>query len=104
MDSINLLVQKAIVTDIYKAVSNIGATYLREFFELRPNSRRMDLIVPRVDSTTYGLKSLRFHGAKLWSNLPIEAKSADNIDDFKTALVNFKGIECKCAMCKFTQI
>ncbi len=63
----------------------------------------MDLIVPREDSVTYGLKSLRFHGTKLWSNLPFEAKSAANIDYFKTALVNFKGIECKCAMCKLTQ-
>ncbi len=64
----------------------------------------MDFIVSHVDSATHVLKSLRFHGAKLWSNLPIEAKSADNIDDFKTALVNFKGIECKCAKWKFTQI
>ncbi len=103
MDPIYLLVQKAIVTDIYKAINDIGATYLQEFFKLSSNNRRRDLIVPRVDSTTYGLHSLRFHGAKLWSNLSAKTKNAENIDDFKTALVDFKGVICKCAMCKFTQ-
>ncbi len=104
MDPIYLLIQKAIVTDIYKAINNIGATYLQEFFVLSRNKRRRDLIVPRVDSTTYGLHSLRFHGAKLWSNLSSKAKNAKSVEDFKAALVDFKGVKCKCAMCKFTQV
>ncbi len=32
-----------------------GASYLQEFFNLSPSStRRKDLLVPRVDSVTYG--------------------------------------------------
>ncbi len=101
MDSIELLIQKAILIDIYKALNNIGATYLKEFFTLSKNSaRRNDLVVPRVDSSTYGIHSLRYHGAKLWAALPRRAKRATSLDDFKAALVNFKGIKCKCAMCR----
>ncbi len=103
MDPINLLIQKVILIDIYKALHNIGAKYLQELFSFNKNNTRrkgLDLVVPRVDSSTYGLHSIRYHGAKLWASLPIEAKIAPSIEDFKASLVNFKGITCKCAMCK----
>ena len=64
----------------------------------------MDLFVPRVNQTAYGLHSLQYHGTQLWSNLPInmiKAKEAEDLDTFKSALTDFKGIKCKCNVCKF---
>ncbi len=103
MDSLDLLIQKVIVTDIYKAINNIGAVYLRDLFHINNNSTRRkgrDLVLPRVDSVTYGIHSLRYHGPKLWAALPREAKSAPDLDAFKAALGSFKGFKCKCAMCR----
>ncbi len=103
MDSLDLLIQKVILTDIYKATNNIGATYLQDLFHVNNNSTRRkgrDLVLPRVDSVTYGIHSLRYHGPKLWAALPREAKTAPDLDAFKAALVSFKGFKCKCAMCK----
>ena len=104
LDSIDLLIQKVILVDIYKAVNNIGATYLQDLFQFSQNSTRRkdrDLVLPRVDSVTYGIHSLRYHGPKLWAAMPREAKTAPDLDAFKAALVSFKGFKCKCAMCKY---
>ncbi len=104
MDSLDLYIHKFMLVEIYIAVNSIGATYLSGLFTLnKTNTRRrgLDLFLPHVDSGTYGIHSLRYHGAKLWAKLPRGAKTAPNVDAFKSALVNFKGITCKCAMCKY---
>ena len=89
MCSIELLVQKTIVVEIFKSLHGIGATYLSDLFSFgkictRSNSK--DLVVPRVDSTLYGLHSIRFHGTKLWAALPEKAKSATDLASFKGSL------------------
>ncbi len=103
MCSIDLLVQKTIVVEIYKSLHGIGATYLSDLFSFgkictRSNSK--NLVVPRVDSTLYGLHSIRYHGTKLWAALPENAKSATDLASFKGSLETFKGITCKCSYCK----
>ncbi len=106
MQSVELLMQKTILVEIYKCLHNIGAAYLANLFTFGQNSTRSnntDLFVPRVNKTTYGLHSLRYHGALLWANLPKDAKNADSLDSFKSALKGFKGIKCKCYLCKASQ-
>ncbi len=103
MQSIELLIQKTILIEIFKALHNIGAAYLANLFKFSNNSTRsnqMDLAVPRVNQTTYGLHSLHYHGTQLWESLPREAKSTSDLEEFKKCLVFFKGVPCKCKMCK----
>ena len=98
MQSIDLLIQKTILVEIFKSLHGIGAQYLANLFKFGKNNTRYsngDLTVPRVNSTTYGLHSLRFHGTKLWAHLSPAAKSTDDLDTFKAALSTYKGIKCK---------
>ncbi len=104
MQSIKRFIQKTILIEIYKCLNNIGAAYLAKLFTLGKNNARsnsVDLFVPQVNQTTYGLHSLRYHGTQLWANLPQIAKQAEDLDSFKSALKDFNGIKCKCNMCKF---
>ena len=106
MQSVELFIQKTILVEIYKCLHNIGAAYLANRFTFGKNSTQSnnrDLFVPRVNQTTYGLHSLRYHGALLWENLPNNAKTADSLEYFKSALKDFKGIKCKCYICKSSQ-
>ncbi len=103
MCTIDLLVQKTMLVEIFKCVHGIGAEYLANLFSVNKNSTRSDginLTVPRVDSTTYGLHSIRYHGTKLWASLPSHVKSASDLATFKAGLVGFQGIKCKCNLCK----
>ena len=104
LQSIDLLIQKTILVEIFKSLHKIGAPYLANLFTFRKNNTRssnVDLFVPRVKSSTYGLHSLRYHGTYIWSHLPITAKAAKTLKDFKSALQEFKGVSCKCKLCRF---
>ena len=38
--------------------------------------------MPKVNTTTYGLKSWRYQAAKLWNPLPDTARTAENYEMF----------------------
>ena len=104
MDSIELLLQKTMLVEIYKCLNGIGAAYLADLFRYGRASTRSkgkNLQVPRVDSALYGLHSIRYHGTLLWAALPNKCKSAESLEDFKLGLKSFTGIKCKCRACKF---
>ena len=106
MDTIELLLQKTMLVEIYKCLNGIGASYLANLFEYQDaptRSNGKNLQVPRVDSTFYGLHSIRFHGTKLWAALPTSCKTAPTLASFKSGLKSFQGVKCKCKACKFTQ-
>ena len=45
-----------------------------------------DLYMFKQNSLQYGLKSIRYHGAKLWNTLPLELRNAPTKVMFKTKL------------------
>ena len=103
MCTIELLLQKIMLVEIFKCVHGIGASYLADFFNFgKTITRGENLFVPRVNSTLYGLHSIRYHGTKLWAALDNQSKSSKDLADFKTSLMSFKGIKCKCNYCKYT--
>ncbi len=103
MSTIDLLAQKTMLVEIFKSLHGIGAEYLADLFTINQNNTRsegINLTVPRVDSTTYGLHSIRYHGTILWASLPSEVKSTKDLTVFKAGLAGFRGIKCKCKACK----
>ena len=45
-----------------------------------------DLYLLRKNSSQYGLKSIRYLGAKLWNSLPVELRNAPSEVSFKTKM------------------
>ncbi len=41
------------------------------------------IIQPKCNTTTHGLNSLTYQGAKLWNNLQEHIKTAESIDKFQ---------------------
>ena len=78
---------RVMCTEIYKILNGIAPSYMQSLFVLnqsRYSSRRpLDLHLPRVNQTTYGLNSFRYEGAKLWNSLPDDIKSSENLITFK---------------------
>ena len=58
-----------ICTEVYKILNGIAPSYMQSLFVMnqpRYSSRRpLNLHLPRVNQTKYGLNSLRYEGAKL---------------------------------------
>lgn len=106
--SLYLLRMKSMANEMYKCLNNISPEFLKNLFavseypyELRGGK---SLVQPVVDSTTFGLKSFRYEGAKLWNCLPSQIKSATSFCEFKTLMKQWTGPTCQCRSCVLCDI
>ena len=66
---------RSLCIEIYKLFNNINPTYMNEIFKLRKISRvvlsnyKLNLDVPTVNRVSFGGKSLRYYGPKIWNSL-----------------------------------
>ena len=88
--------------EIYKTIINLNPSFMKQIFELRETNRnicekyRLNLNIPNYNRVTFGEKSLRIFGPKIWNNLPYHIKSSKNLETFKTVIKNWDGVNCKC--------
>ena len=55
-----------------------------------------NLSVPRVHTTTCGLRNIRYEGARLWNSLPENLKTAYSVLDFRSMINTWNGPTCGC--------
>ena len=74
---------RALGIEVYKCVRGLNPSYMNEFFEIcdlhysfRDPYR---LKQPEFDTKTFGYRSFRYHGSKLWNILPVEVKNSESI-------------------------
>ena len=67
-----------------------GCIYIRDLFVVRNNVKCLrgtnKLVVPRKKTTSFGLKSTTFIGAKVWNSLPDELRSITILKKFMNAV------------------
>ena len=67
-------------------------TTLHDLVEIRKSNYNLRgdkiLTLPKVNTTKYGLKSLRYEGANLWNKLPNEYRKADSYKLFKKQILD----------------
>ena len=91
--------------ETFKSVTGINPDYLSKIYLARTNNRVTrqsdghDLVIPRVNTTHFGLNSIRYLSAVIWNNLPKLFKKADTLSKFKTYIVKWDGLKCKCPKC-----
>ena len=100
---IRITILRCIAIEVYKILNDQSPSYLNNLFEVIdvPYDLRDSNVVeqPLVRTVTYGIKSLRYFGAKLWNNLPADLKSACSLADFKEILKTWTGPTCACEVC-----
>ncbi len=76
-----------LATEVYKAVNGRTSSYILELpevkqkpYNLRDPSRT---IIPKSNSTTYGLKSRRHEGNTIWNRLLVNIKTLHSLAIFK---------------------
>ena len=57
------------------------------------------MIIPEFNQVSYGKKSLRTFGPKLWNSLPYHIKSSENLESFKRTIKHWNGEHCLCKVC-----
>ena len=77
---------RSLCIEIYKLINNINPTYMNEIFKLRKISRavrsnyKLNLDVPTINQVSFGGKSLRYYGPKIWNSLSFHIKSSENLE------------------------
>ena len=97
---------KCLAVQVYKSVNNLSPAYLNSLFVIKEcdyNLRNsISLNQPVVNTVTYGLMSLRYHGPKIWNSLSNEIKSAKSLREFKFISKQVAGNKCSCSFCSLT--
>ena len=87
---------RSLFIEIYKLINNINPAYMNEIFKLRKISRalcsnyKLNLDVSTINQVSFGGKSLRYYGPKIWNSLSFHIKSSENLEAFKY----YKKLEC----------
>ena len=80
---------------------------MKEIFELRLCSRpvreqyKLNLNISRKRQINFGTKSLESLGSKIWTNMPCDIKSAENLNVFKNLIKKWNGSSSSCNVCAF---
>ena len=97
---------KMLPTEVYKSIHKLNPPYIQDIYKAKTTvtNRRLwgqnNLHIPRVNSTTYGLNSSAYQGAKIWNGLSQDLQSAISLDFFKRPLSTWTGERCRCAFCR----
>ena len=87
---------------MFKTLNDINPSFMKELFQLRitnrpvPENYLFNMFVPKTNQVKYGTKSLRNLAPKIWNSLPLQIKTAENLDIFKDLIKSWDGASCKC--------
>ena len=103
--TMNVVRTRILCIEIFKTLNNLNPTFMKEIFKLKETERlvrekyKLNLEVPKWNQVTFGERSLKVFGPRIWNSLPFHIKSAENLSLFKSLIKNWNGVSCKCAVC-----
>ena len=83
---------RTLCVEIYKTLNDLNPSFMNNLFKLKINGRevrdkyKLNLDIYKWNQKTYGYKSLKVLGPKIWNNLLYHVKSSENLDTFKNLL------------------
>ena len=93
---------RCLAVEVYKCVHGLNPTYLNDLFtEPLANYNFRDkcrLHQPQFHTYTYGFRSFKYSGSKLWNFLPRAIKNTNDINEFK------KNITEWCQTCDLSKL
>ena len=57
-------------------------------------------VLPKTRTVNYGNETLPFRGPVVWNLVPNDIKLSNNLESFKSDIVNWKPQGCDCCLCK----
>ena len=96
---------RTLALEIFKTLNVLNSTYMQDLFYLRYSSARRpnNIAVVRTNTNTYGRKSLRSLGPRVWNSLPEHIKVETSHAHFRSLINTWFGKECLYNLCKHTR-
>ena len=83
---------------------------MNNIFELRNadtvtrEKYKLNLEIPKPNQATFGTRSLRSYGRKIWNAFPYHIKTSENLNSFRAIIKCQDGNHCTCRVCKHFEI
>ena len=83
---------RSLCIEIYKSINSINPTFMNQIFRLRVVNRmvrsqyRLYLDSLKVNQVSFGNRSIRSFGPKIWNSLPPHLKSFENLETFERVI------------------
>ena len=95
---------QSLAIDLSKVKVNISNTIINSILQTRtlPYNLRSNTDFARISVNTshFGLNSLRHFASKVWNIIPSDIKNANNLNIFKKKIRNLETKECHCNLCQ----
>ena len=86
--------QLKMLSFVFESINKLNPMCFHDFFTCTSSihdyhtrhSYRGDVFLAHKNSLQYGLKSIRYMGAKMWNDLPVELRNSPSKHSFKTNL------------------
>ena len=83
---------------------------MSNIFKIKENKRlvrehyKLNLETPKWNQVTFGAKSWKVYGPKVWNSLPFHIKTPENLIQFKSLIKNWNGNSCSCSLHKVSYL
>ena len=92
--SVNRL--RSLFVEIFKTINKLNPEFMNYIFKVKENKGlvreqcKLNLETPEWNQATFGTKSLKVYGPKVWNSLSFHIKTSDNLIQFKSfSITNF---------------
>ena len=85
--------------EVFKTLHDLNPVFMKDIFIKNTRSESNKLYVQSHKAKTYGEKSLRILGPKIWNALPDNIKNSTSLAIFKNLIKTWTGPICTCNMC-----
>ena len=91
------LFQLKLLSFVYESVNKISPVCFHNFFKSVESVHQYgtrqagkdDIFLPQKNTSQYGLRSVRYNGAKCWNDIPVEIKRSPSVKMFRQKLKTF---------------
>ena len=90
--------------EVFKIVNNIAPSFIQNLiiqtFSQYSMRKENTAVVPKANTSKYGLKSFVHDGPRIWNILPNEMRKTVNYGEFRTLIRNWDGPSFNCSICR----
>ena len=93
-----------LATEVFKTIKSSNPDFMYTYLKKDSHFawRKNDLVINRAKTATFGEKSLRTLGPKIWNSLPEDFKDLTSLQKFTEFIKTWYEPECKCSVCKYS--
>ena len=95
---------QSLAVELFRVKENPSNTIMSDIFTNRVLNYNLlsqtDFLRNTVNTTTFGLNSLRHFASKVWSMIPIEIKNSSTVEIFKSKISKWEPNDCDCKLCQ----